>query len=203
MNLISIDTSGKFCSVSIYLSNTVRDSIISSLPLSHSSELAANLKKLINKYQIEIADLESVLVNVGPGSFTGLRIGVSFAKGLCLSNNIPLIPINSFDIIDSKVNCDKKIFYYGIYSHKNFIYGKKYHKNILPSEPRLISLKEKIDNPMYIFGLDKDCNYNSNIIHVNFNSSDLIDVFINAPEETKKYDLNSINPIYIDYNGAV
>ena len=104
MNIISIDTSSKFCSLSIQLSGNIRDSIISNLALSHSSELAVNLKKLINKYQIKISDLDFVLVNVGPGSFTGLRIGVSFAKGLCLSNNIPLIPINSFDMIDSKIS---------------------------------------------------------------------------------------------------
>ena len=111
MNIISIDTSSKFCSLSIQLSSNIRDSIISNLALSHSSELAVNLKKLINKYQIKISDLDFVLVNVGRGSFTGLRIGVSFAKGLCLSNNIPLIPINSFDMIDSKVDCNEKIFY--------------------------------------------------------------------------------------------
>lgn len=199
MNIISIDTSSKFCSLSIQLSGNIRDSIVSNLALSHSSELAVNLKKLINKYQIKISDLDFVLVNVGPGSFTGLRIGVSFAKGLCLSNNIPLIPINSFDMIDSKVDCNEKIFYYGVYSHKNFIYGKKYNKNVRSSKPRLISLEEEIDNPMYVFGLDESDNYNDNVMHVSFDPYDLIDVFINMNKK-KKLDLNSINPIYIDYN---
>ena len=50
MKFISIDTSGKFCSISISLSNNIQESIISTTPLSHSAELAVNVKKIIDKY---------------------------------------------------------------------------------------------------------------------------------------------------------
>ena len=202
MNTISIDTSGKFCSVSICLSDNTRYSIISESPLSHSSELAVNLKNIINQYQIQIKDLDFVVANIGPGSFTGLRIGISFAKGLCLSNDIPLIPINSFDIIDSKVDCEAGLFHYGIYSHKNFIYGKKYEKKIA-DKPSLISLEEKMDGPMYIYGLDRSKKFNNDIVHIDYDSSDLIDIAIKKFESEAPHPLNSINPIYIDYNDSI
>lgn len=202
MNIISIDTSGSFCSVSIYLSDNTRYSIISESPLSHSSELAVNLKKIINKYQIQIRDLDCVVANIGPGSFTGLRIGISFAKGLCLSNDIPLIPVDSFDIIDLKIDCDKDLFYYGVYSHKNFIYGKKYEKKN-GGKPKLISLEEKIDGSMYIYGLDRNKEFDSDITHIDYDSSDLIDIAIKRFKSKAYHDLNSINPIYIDYNDSV
>ena len=202
MNIISIDTSGKFCSVSICLSDNARYSVISESPLSHSSELAVNLKSIIDKCQIQIKDLDFVVANIGPGSFTGLRIGISFAKGLCLSNNIPLLPINSFDIIDSKVDCEKDSFHYGVYSHKNFIYGKKYEKTTA-DKPKLINLEEQIDGPIYIYGLDHSKEFSNDITHVEYDSSDLIDIAIKRFESKNFHDLNSINPIYIDYNDSV
>ena len=147
MRTISIDTSGKFCSVSIALPNKIDEVINSKKPLAHSSELAVNIKKIINKYNISIADLDFIAINIGPGSFTGLRIGVSFAKGLSLSNSIPLVPVNSFEIIKSKINIIKyDSSYHCIYSHKDYAYGKKYN-NGNGSNPELIDLKNKIDIP--------------------------------------------------------
>ena len=202
MKVISIDTSGKFCSVSIYLSNNIKDSIKSKIPLSHSSELAVNVKEMIDKNNILIKDLDFITVNIGPGSFTGLRIGISFAKGLCLSNGIPLVPVNSFNIIHKKVNSREDSFYYGIYSHKDYIYGKKYD-NKKENEPKLFNLTNNFNVPMYIYGLDRIDQYNNNIIDVDFDSTDLIDISLEKFENKKNSNLNLINPIYIDYNDII
>ena len=197
--MVSIDTSGKFCSISISSSDNIKYSIISKKPLSHSIDLGVNLNKILTKYNISIKDLDFIAINIGPGSFTGLRIGVSFAKGLCLSNNIPLIPINSFEIIDSKIKCEKDIFYYGVYSHKNFFYGVQYVENI-PSTPRLMNLENRKDGPIYIFGLEEKAQFGNDIIHIDYNSSDLIDIALEKNQNKSYDDLNSIHPIYIDYN---
>jgi len=202
MKIIAIDTSGKFCSVAISLSNNIKDSIISKIPLSHSSELAVNLQQLINRYNIVIKDLDFIVINIGPGSFTGLRIGVSFAKGLCLSNNIPLVPVSAFNIINSKVDCLENLFYYGIYSHKNYAYSKKYNNNIA-SNPKLIDLRKKINAPLYLYGLNDFNQYDNNIIKVNFNALDLINFDFEEFQNKRIDDLNSINPIYIDYRDEV
>jgi len=202
MKIISIDTSGKFCSISISLSGNIEESINSNIPLSHSSELAVNIKKIINKHNILIKDLDFITINIGPGSFTGLRIGISFAKGLCLSNNIPLIPISSFDIINDKTNCLEDSFYHCIYSHKDYAYGKKYDGN-KENKPALINLKDKISIPMYIHGLDSIDKYDNNIINVALDSSDLIKVSKRYFKTKKVNDLNSINPIYIDYKNVI
>ena len=203
MNIISIDTSRKFCSISISLDDNIKESINSTIPLSHSSELALNLKKLINKHNILIKDLDFIIVNIGPGSFTGLRIGISFAKGLCLSNNIPLIPINSFDVINDKVNCSENLFYYAIYSHKDYVYGKKYDNN-RENEPKLINLKDKLNSPIYICGLGEIVGrYNNDIINIDFDSSDLIRLGVKQFKNKDFPALNSILPMYIDYNDVI
>ena len=69
---------------------------------------------------ISIEELDFIAINIGPGSFTGIRIGVSFAKGLSFAKNIPLIPINGFDIINNKIKPKEKSFYICIFSHKSY-----------------------------------------------------------------------------------
>jgi len=202
MKIIAIDTSGRFCSVAISLHENIKDSITSNSPLSHSSELAVNIQQLINKHNIFIKDLDFITINIGPGSFTGLRIGVSFAKGLCLSNNIPLVPINAFNIINSKVNCSEDLFYYGIYSHKNYAYSRKYNNNIT-SSPKLINLEKKINAPLYLSGLDDFSQYDNDIIKVNFNALDLISFDFEELKNKRMDNLNSVNPIYIDYSNEI
>ena len=166
MKFISIDSSGKFCSISISLPNNIQESIVSTMPLSHWEELAVNVKKIIDQYNISISDLDFIIINIGPGSFTGLRIGVSFVKGLSLSNNIPVVPINSFDIIKNKIDyINKGTFYLCIYSHKNYAYAQKYN-NGRKVDPKLIDLNDKIDVPMYISGLDSSNTYDNNMKHM-------------------------------------
>ena len=171
--------------------------------LSHSKELAKNTQKIINKYNVLIKDIDFIAVNIGPGSFTGLRIGVSFAKGLSLSNNIPLIPISSFDIINNKLDSlEQKPYYAAVYSHKEYIYAKKYaceKKN----KPQLISLKENIEITIYISGLEGIEKYDNNIINIAFDSLDLIQLGMDKFNSNNFCELNSITPMYIDYNGGI
>ena len=197
--MLCIDTSGKFCSISILLDNNIQESINSVLPLSHSSELAVNVKKIINKYNIEIVDLDCIAINIGPGSFTGLRIGISFAKGLCFSNNIPLLPVNAFDIMETKIDDLQGTFFICIHSHKDYVYGLKYNNGKKDSIPKLIDLSNNFGVPMYIYGLKSGYTYNNNIIDVNFSSIELIEFGKEYFISKCKKDLNSIHPIYIDY----
>lgn len=93
--LIGIDTSGSFCSVAIRNS----DGHISSLCSSGSGDHFEQLPRLVERVCLEgataLSDLHGVRIGVGPGSFTGLRIGMSFAKGLALALQIPLTGCSS------------------------------------------------------------------------------------------------------------
>ena len=199
MKMLCIDTSGKFCSISISLDNNIQESINSKLPLSHSSELAVNVKKIIDKYNIKICDLDCIIINIGPGSFTGLRIGVSFAKGLSLSKNIPLFPVNAFDIMENKIDDLKRTFFICIHSHKDYVYGLKYNNGKKDSMPKLIDLNNNFGVPMYIYGLELGYAYDNNIIDINFSSVELVEFGKKYFISKYKKDLNSIHPIYIDY----
>jgi len=197
MKIISIDTSRKFCNLSIQLGNDIEE-LNSTVPLSHSKDLPVNVKKLIDKYQISIKDLDFIAINIGPGSFTGLRIGVSFAKGLSFSNNIPLIPVNSFEIIENKINMTNKTFYLCVYSHKSYAYGQKYKYKNKFGIPKLIDLTKNIKDPIYIANLDSNKYSSNKINHINFNSLDLLEVAKKNLDKKVTNDLNSFNPLYIN-----
>ena len=163
MNVLSIDTTGKFCSVAISLTNGIVDSIDSKTALSHSEELAVNVNKILIKYNILAKDLDYIIINIGPGSFTGIRIGVSFVKGLSFSKNIPIVPINGFSLIKSKIHTNEKIFYAGIHSHKNYIYVQKYDSGLTSGNPQLLDLNKCKLEKLYISNFDSSFISKNNI----------------------------------------
>jgi len=197
MNIISINTASRYCSVSVSLSDNLEETIQSESTLSHSSELAVNVKNLIDKHNLKAEDLDFIIVNIGPGSFTGLRIGVSFAKGLSMSHNIPIVPINSFDIILNKLNLELKSFFICIHSHKNYAYAQRYDDRNKTDSPKLINLDEKYNYPIYLVGLDTDSTDRFN--HVSFNSADLLEIGKTNIQKNATNNLSSIRPLYIDY----
>jgi len=104
--ILSIETSTEICSVSISDNGNLIDLIIDNPLLEggnahgqHSKLLAVLINQLLNNNNIKQSDIIAVAISEGPGSYTGLRIGVSTAKGICFGNNIPLITINTLNLI--------------------------------------------------------------------------------------------------------
>jgi len=97
--ILSIETSEKTCSVA--LSNNYE--LISTLEIyeekSHAAKLTVLIDKLFSEKELDIKKLDAVAVSRGPGSYTGLRIGVSVAKGICYALNIPLIAISTLQLL--------------------------------------------------------------------------------------------------------
>ncbi len=94
--ILNIETSTKNCSVSI--SKDGKRLAIKELNngnYSHAEVLHPFINAVLEEAKIKISELHAVSVSKGPGSYTGLRIGVSAAKGLCFAQNIPLISIET------------------------------------------------------------------------------------------------------------
>jgi tRNA threonylcarbamoyladenosine biosynthesis protein TsaB len=97
-NILCIETSGNFCSVAL-LKNNQTNSLQDEKVFAHAEVLASLIQTLMEQTQTAYSELNAIAVSEGPGSYTGLRIGVSTAKGLCVSLNIPLIAISSLLVI--------------------------------------------------------------------------------------------------------
>lgn len=97
--ILNIDTSSKHCSVSIAKEGEIIFGMESKSEMDHSSTLAPFVEKGMNIIKKEGLKLDAVGVVIGPGSYTGLRIGLSLAKGLAFSLSIPLIILSSLEIM--------------------------------------------------------------------------------------------------------
>jgi len=102
--LLNIETSTKNCSVSIAKDgNTLLCKEVAESGYSHAEKLHVFIEELLLELQLKYSDLNAVAVSQGPGSYTGLRIGISAAKGLCYALNIPMIAVDTLEVLARKL----------------------------------------------------------------------------------------------------
>ena len=98
--ILQLETSTKQCSVALSIDGKCFHSrVLNSLGFSHSEKLHLFINEVLEEAGIKPKDINAVAVSKGPGSYTGLRIGVAAAKGLCYALDIPLIALNSLEIM--------------------------------------------------------------------------------------------------------
>ena len=100
--ILNIETSAKICSVALTEGVDAVWNKESGPEMEHSRLLAPYVQEALDVSERREGELEAVAVSMGPGSYTGLRIGLSLAKGLCFSRNIPLIGIPTLEILAVK-----------------------------------------------------------------------------------------------------
>jgi len=93
--ILSIESSGIICSVALHKNEELLDCIESTETNVHGEKLAVFIDEILKKNALTPSDLSAIAVSEGPGSYTGLRIGVSVAKGMCYALSIPLISIDT------------------------------------------------------------------------------------------------------------
>ena len=97
--IILIETSTALCSAAIAENGVVTAYRESSAPKAHASLTAVFIQEMLQERGLTLADCDAVCVSMGPGSYTGLRVGVSTAKGLCFGAGKPLIAVGTLDTL--------------------------------------------------------------------------------------------------------
>ena len=97
--IILIETSTALCSVALAEDGTVTAYRESSAPKAHASLTAVFVQEVLAERGVTLADCDAVCVSMGPGSYTGLRVGVSTAKGLCFGAGKPLLAVGTLDTL--------------------------------------------------------------------------------------------------------
>lgn len=155
MKFISIDSSTK----KLYVISQ-KDNIKSAVSLLNSRDYASKLpmiiKNILDYNNLAIKELDFIGISQGPGSLTGLRIGISLVKGLSFNNNIKILPFNSLDLYGYNQGENKYILRKG---RKNYYYWKK---NIIFSETKYNSLQDiyKLIPESSVILLDDEANEN-------------------------------------------
>ena len=97
--ILCIETGTDICSVGLVNNGELISLRESDSGRDHAKKVALFVDELLRETGVQPADLDAIAVGKGPGSYTGLRIGVSFAKGMCYALNIPLIAVGSLDAL--------------------------------------------------------------------------------------------------------
>ena len=98
-NILLIETSTALCSVALAQDGVVTSYRESSAPKAHASLTAVFIQEMLAERGLTLADCDAICVSKGPGSYTGLRVGVSTAKGLCLGSGKPLLAVGTLDTL--------------------------------------------------------------------------------------------------------
>ena len=97
--IILLETSTALCSVALAEDGAVTAYRESSAPKAHASLTAVFVQEVLQERGLQLNDCDAVCVSMGPGSYTGLRVGVSTAKGLCFGSGKPLLAIGTLDTL--------------------------------------------------------------------------------------------------------
>ncbi len=140
--ILHIETTSLFCSVAISKGDEIIASAIEKEKNSHAVSLSVLIERVMENTGYQTIDLSAIAISKGPGSYTGLRIGTSVAKGLCYALDIPLIAINTLQAMangmknnyinnnNSSIELKEKLFYPLIDARRNEVYSAVLDDNI-------------------------------------------------------------------------
>ena len=189
--ILSIETSTDICSVSLF-KNTKLLSLKKDNNREHSSLLASFVEQIFNEVNYKINEIDAIALSIGPGSYTGLRIGLSFTKGLAFSISKPIIPIDTIESLSDEINDSNYII--AIHAYSDYYFIQEYKNKIKFNEPFF----DKITNINYtnnIYGYNlKDCKSSIDIFPC---SIKIANIAYKNYNEYKTDNIKLIKPNYI------
>jgi tRNA threonylcarbamoyladenosine biosynthesis protein TsaB len=128
--ILNIETSTKNCSVAVAKNGEMivcRE--IAEVGYSHAEKLHVFIEEILVETNLKFSDLNAIAVSKGPGSYTGLRIGVSAAKGLCYALDIPLIAVDTLEVLASQITIEEGVIVPMIDARRMEVYSAIFDKN--------------------------------------------------------------------------
>lgn len=144
MKILSIDTSSDICSVAILEDNTVIKELHVDDIKTHSEKLMPLIKNIFDECKLSLDDIELIACSKGPGSFTGIRIGIATAKAFTDSKNMQSIGISSLDGLAHNIE-NEGLTCSLIDARNNNVYLGLFENYILKDEYKACSIDEAID----------------------------------------------------------
>ena len=167
--LLAIDTATRLMSLALHDGRNLLAEETWHTANNHTSELAPAIQSLLARSEITLDDISALAVSVGPGSFTGLRIGVALAKGVASARKLPLVGVSTHDTLAAALPSYPRYALIAVVeAGRGRIIAATYRWGqgqwVNRGEPRLMSwgkLFETIDGPAYLTGDVNDEGYNA------------------------------------------
>tara|TARA_E500000075_G_C6918411_1_gene282810 strand:- start:272 stop:931 length:660 start_codon:yes stop_codon:yes gene_type:complete len=195
--ILNFETSSKNCSVTL----SSKGDLISNFDLEddkyrHSELLTSTIKDILAQNNVSVKELSAVAIGIGPGSFTGLRIGFSVAKGLCYPHKINLIGISSLKILANSIKNDSGDIIPMINDKGDFYFLSTFENGLNEVGDPLIDQV----NSNYII---RNIRENSTIVVNNQDSFNYINSIINDKVKLQYKPISSINMIDLSYRSYI
>jgi len=141
--ILALDTSSNYLSIALSKGDKILNNVHLEAPRDHLAKLLPMIDELLNAAAVNLLEIDVILVGTGPGSFTGLRIGVATAEGLAQSLNKNIIGISSLDAIARGIERDQEHKYEGIVctvvdAKRKEIYAKIFKQGESDSVPQVL-----------------------------------------------------------------
>lgn len=206
MNILGIDSSKKQAQISLYCENKFYTHFMDETK-SHSEFLLKEIEDFLFEHNLTIQQIENFSVNVGPGSFTGVRIGVSFVKAFLCALNAKAVKINNFELINYNIEKKENDYYIVLSSNNDDFYTLKVEKNKFvygyTNKQDLNEIISETNQKVYCNKEEKD--FFEGIL--NLNSVEVkTDTFLKLSKqkiESEDFcDINLLSPLYIKKSQA-
>ncbi len=129
MLCLSLETSTKSCSVALVEDDKTLGEVVLNNDMTHSQTLIPAVDMLLNLAQKKLEDVDLMGVAVGPGSFTGLRIGIATVKGLAFGRRIPVVGVSTLEGLAQNSNCINSYVVPILNARRNQVYTALYQYN--------------------------------------------------------------------------
>jgi tRNA threonylcarbamoyladenosine biosynthesis protein TsaB len=127
VKILAIESATEICGVAYREQGKCQALIEAATPRRHAEQLPLFYQELTKKNGMELSQLDAIAVSIGPGSFTGLRIGLSYAKGLAYSHDLPIVPVPTLQAMAHGIGEDTQSLVILIRSHRSTVFTQKFH----------------------------------------------------------------------------
>jgi len=204
---VAIETATTVCGIAYFEEGACVSYVEHDIPRTHAEQLPLYFDELVKNSELDINNLDAIAISIGPGSFTGLRVGLSYTKGLAYPNNLPIIPVPTLHAlaIGTEINNDVVIL---LHSHADIFFYQQFKwesSTRFPSKPPVALTTEEIQKQLnpnqstFLYGSEKQQlkfeDFNTKLIKPSVKwVGKLADTYY---EEWKVLDPKKITPEYI------
>lgn len=156
MRVLGIETTGAFASVALMKDNGEVDVIHGNDRFSHLQNLTPQIKTILDRNNMTVKELDAIAVSSGPGSFTGIRIGVSTARAMSQMTGVPCVSVSSLEALAMRCGSTEPLICPILDARRSQVYGGGYRltgedriipEEVIPAGPYLIEeFLEKIED---------------------------------------------------------
>jgi len=126
LNILAIETSTDWCGIAFIQNEKCQYKIEKRIPREHAEKLPEFYNSLRDKTGLDEINLDAIAVAIGPGSFTGLRVGLGFAKGIAFAKGLPIVPVPTLQIMAANSGLTSEVFTILLYSHGNIVFYQQF-----------------------------------------------------------------------------